>query len=266
MRDHALLLRGLNIHYRVEGHGPDVVLLHGWVSSRRMWAYYSARLAPTHQCWSLDLPGCGDSDKPAPGWYSIPNYTALLHDFLREVGLRRAHVVGHSLGGMIALDFAATHPKAVERLIAINPLVTGKARPRHLAHLNWDHSRPLVDLTLRLSPKVFGRMLGYSFTHRLPAGVHHFRRRTEDFFKGTTDSVLGSGRAAVTYNLAPKLGRILAPTLIILGSRDMLVPNSEGRLAAEHIPGARLALVRAGHVVTDDAPERTLQLFKEFLA
>ncbi len=260
------MVRGINVQYSVEGYGPDVLLIHGWVSSRRMWAYYLALLADAHRCWSLDLPGCGDSDKPAEGWYSIPNYTALVREFMQAVGLPRAHVVGHSMGGMIAFDLAATHPEAVGRLIAINPVVTGHARPRPLARLNWDRGRPLVDLTLRLPPRVFRQLLGESLDDRLPTGVKHFKRRTEDFFKGTPDSVLGSGRAVLTYDVAPRLSRIHAPTLVILGALDTMVPNSEGQLAAGRIHGARLAMLRAGHVLTDDFPAKTLQLVREFIA
>jgi pimeloyl-ACP methyl ester carboxylesterase len=266
MHEHTVTLRGINIHYRVEGQGPEVLLIHGWVSSRRMWAHLSSQLAAAHRCWALDLPGCGDSDKPADAWYSIPNYTDLLREFMHALGLHRAHVVGHSMGGMIAFDLAAAHPEAVERLIAINPVVTGRGRLRRLTQLNWDSSRPLVDLTLRLSPKVMQPVLSHPLGDKLHHGVKHIRRRTEDFLKGTSDSLLGSGRAVLTYDVAPRLARIIAPTLIILGSRDMVVPNSEGRLAAARIPEARLEVMRAGHLLTDDLPAQTAQLVREFLA
>jgi pimeloyl-ACP methyl ester carboxylesterase len=265
MHDHTVTLHGLKVHYRVEGQGPDILLLHGWMSSRRMWAHFSSSLAATHRCWSLDLPGCGDSDKPADDWYSIPNYTAVLREFLHAVGLRRAHVVGHSMGGMIALDLAAAHPEAVERLVVINPVVTGRARPRPLVHLNLNHGRPLIDLTLRLSPKLVQPVLSHPLGERLPMRVKHFRRRTEDFFKGTPDSVLGSGRATLTYDVAPRLAHITAPTLVIVGSRDAVVPSSEGQLVAKRILGSRLAVLRAGHLVTDERPAETLRLVQEFL-
>ena len=266
MREGSIRVCDINLHYAMEGRGPDSLLIHGWVSSGRMWAHLSSRLAASQRCWALDLPGCGDSDKPPHGWYSIPNYTTILREFMRAVGIHRAHVVGHSMGGMIALDLAATYPDVVERLIAINPVVTGRARPRPLAYLNWDLGRPLVDLTLRVPPKVFQMVLGDPLEDRMPRGAKPFQRRTEDFFKGTSDSVLGSGRATLMYDVAPKLSRITAPTLVILGDLDVVVPNSEGRLAAAQIPDARLEVVRAGHLLTDDLPARTAQLVWEFLA
>jgi pimeloyl-ACP methyl ester carboxylesterase len=266
MRDHTTTLHGMTIHYRVEGRGPDILMIHGWGSSRRMWAQLSAPLAATHRCWSLDLPGCGDSDKPEDGWYSIPNYTATLREFMRVHEMRRAHVVGHSMGGLIALDLAAAHPEAVARLVVINPVVTGRARSRPLIHLSRNHSRSLVDLTLRLTPRVVGPVLSHPLGERLPAPVRHFRRRAEDFFKGTPDSVLGTGRATLTYDMAPRLPRITAPTLVIVGSRDAVVPGSEGELAARRIPESRLEVLRAGHLVTDERPTETLRLVREFLA
>jgi pimeloyl-ACP methyl ester carboxylesterase len=265
MHDQTVTLRGLKIHYRVEGHGPNILMIHGWASSRRMWAHLSSPLAATHRCWSLDLPGCGDSDKPADNWYSIPNYTGLLEEFIHTVDLHRAHLVGHSMGGLIALDLAAAHPEAVERLVVINPVVTGQARSRPLTYLNWEHSRPLIDLTLRLSPKLIRPVLSHPLGERLPAQVKYFRRRTEDFFKGTPDSMLGSGRATLTYDVAPRLMGITAPTLVIVGSRDGVVPSSEGRLAARQIPGSQLAVLRAGHLITDERPAETLRLVQEFL-
>jgi pimeloyl-ACP methyl ester carboxylesterase len=263
MHESTINLQGLKIHYRMEGRGPDVILLHGWVSSQRMWAYHSARLAATHRCWSLDLPGCGDSDKPHQDWYSIPNYTAVLKDFAQAVGLRRAQIVGHSMGGMIAFDFAATHPQTVDRLVAINPVVTGRTRLRVLAPIG--SSRPLVDLTLKLSPTVVKPISRPPLRRRLPEKVKSIQRRLEDFAKGTPDSIVGSGRAVVNYDVRPHLPRISAPTLVIVGEWDLVVPNSEGQLAVQQIPDSHLTVMRAGHVLTDDRPTETVQLVREFL-
>jgi 3-oxoadipate enol-lactonase len=93
----------------------------------------------------------------------------------------------------------------------------------------------------------------------------YIRRRTEDFAKGTPDSLLGSGRAVVDYDVSPLLDRITAPTLVIVGDRDVNVPVSEGRLAAARIRGARLQAMSAGHLPTDDRPAEMLDLLEAFL-
>ncbi|MGH2523476.1 MAG: alpha/beta fold hydrolase [Anaerolineales bacterium] len=260
--EQTLLLDSIRIHYTVEGRGPDVLLIHGWAASRRMWMHLSRQLASAYRCWSIDLPGFGDSDKPLDQWYSIPNYTSVLRDFVLSHRLSRAHLVGHSMGGLIALDFAVTHPELIERLIAINPVVTGRAHLRQL--LAPRLGRQLLGWTLRLSPRVVQPVLRHPLSDRLHHGLKHIRRRTEDFARGTLDSIWGSGRAVIEHDLSPHLERVTAPTLVILGNQDLVVPNSEGQLAAERIPHARLSVLRAGHLVTDDCPAETVGLIREF--
>ena len=101
------LVNGCNIHYQVEGAGPDLVFLHGWASSSKMWAGLLPQLAADYRCWSLDLPGFGDSHKPAPNWYSIPNYSTIILAFARQFELGSLRVVGHSMAGRMAAGAGA---------------------------------------------------------------------------------------------------------------------------------------------------------------
>jgi pimeloyl-ACP methyl ester carboxylesterase len=256
-------INDFTLHYLVEGHGPDVLMVHGWGSSRRMWAHLSSELSSARRCWSVDLPGFGDSDKPTNGWHSIPNYTATLHHFMEAMGLQRAHVIGHSMGGLIALDFAATHPERVTRLVAINPVVTGRATWGRMA--DWGRSAAVLDRTQRLSRRLIHPVLAHPLGDSLHHGVKYLRRRFEDFSRTTAETLMSSGRAIVTYDVLPKLPRITAPTLIVLGSLDANVPNSEGHLAAVEIPNARLVVFTAGHSLTDDRPAEAVRLLREFL-
>lgn len=262
--DHrTTLVNGLNIHYCAEGAGPDVIFLHGWASSSKMWAGLLAQLAAGYRCWSLDLPGFGDSDKPAPGWYSIPNYTLMVLEFARLHELGPLRLVGHSMGGLIALDLGARHPERVERLVAINPVITGRTLLRSLARPGY--SRHFLRWALRLSPVVMHPLLATPFGQRT-TGLHPIRRRTEEFFKSTAESLVSSGRAIVGYDLTPLLHRIQAPTLVIVGDRDANVSWREGRDAADRIASAKLHVLRAGHLVTDDRPAEVLQLLQRHLA
>jgi pimeloyl-ACP methyl ester carboxylesterase len=262
--DHkTLTVNGLRLHYTVTGAGPDIVFVHGWASSRRMWAGFLPQLGRHFRCWTLDLPGFGDSEKPAPGWYSIPNFTHTVLAFMHQRGFETTRLVGHSMGGMIVLNLAARHPVAVERLVAINPVVTGRANLRPLARP--EYSQRVLDWVLRLSPGVTQPLLSHPLGHRL-GGLSYIRRRTEDFAKGTAESLLQSGRAVVSYDVAPLLDRIAASTLVIVGDRDVNVPASEGRLAAARIPGATLRVVHAGHLPTDDRPAEILRTLQGFLA
>jgi pimeloyl-ACP methyl ester carboxylesterase len=262
--DHgALTVGGLRLHYTVAGSGPDVVFIHGWASSRRMWTGFLPQLARQFRCWTLDLPGFGDSEKPAAGWYSIPNFTSAVQGFMGRHGLQARGLVGHSMGGMIALNLAAQHPQAIERLIAINPVVTGHAYLRPLARPN--HTQRVLSWVLRVSPGVMQPILSHPLGHRV-GGLSYIRRRTEDFAKGTAESLLSSGRAVVAYDVSQLLDRIVAPTLIIVGDKDVNVPTSEGRLAAARIAGARLHKMPTGHLPTDDRPAEMLRVLQEFIA
>jgi pimeloyl-ACP methyl ester carboxylesterase len=256
-------VNGLNIHYCVAGAGPDVIFLHGWASSSKMWAGLLPQLAAEYRCWSLDLPGFGDSDKPAASWYSIPNYTLIVNEFARLHELGPLRLVGHSMGGLIALDLGARHPERVARLVAINPVITGRPRLRPLARPSY--SRHVLHWTLRLWPAVMQPILAHPLGLRV-TGLQPIRRRTEEFFKSTADSLVSSGRAVVGYDLTPLLHRIAAPTLVIVGDRDANVSSREGRFAAGRIPSARLHVMHAGHLVTDDRPADVLQLLKRHLA
>jgi len=256
------LVNGCNIHYWMEGAGPDVIFLHGWASSSKMWAGLLPQLAADYRCWSLDLPGFGDSDKPPTSWYSIPNYTAMVLEFARLHALGPLRLVGHSMGGLIALDLGARHPEQVERLVAINPVITGRPRLRPLARPSY--SRHVLQWAMRVSPPVMQPLLAHPLGYRV-TGLHPLRRRTEEFFKSTADSLFSSGRAIIAYDLTPLLPRILAPTLIIVGDRDANVSSREGRFAAGRIPSARLQVMRAGHLLTDDKPAEVLQLLKRHL-
>ena len=263
MEPKTLPVDGLLVHYQVVGQGPDVVFVHGWGASRRMWWQMTDALAEHYRCWSLDLPGCGNSDKPVDHWYSIPNFTALLRGFMVGHGLRRVRLVGHSMGGMISLNLAARHPELIERLVAINPVVTGNTHLKRLAHPGT--RRKVLQWLLQVSPRVLEPLLTTGSALRVN-GVHHIRRRTEDFFKVPPSALLSSGKAILAYDLTPQLPRIDAPTLVIVGDRDLNVPATEGRLAVRQIRGARLHVMRAGHMATDDRPAEVVHQLRGFFA
>ena len=113
-----LELEGVWIRYDVIGAGPAVVLVHGWLSSSRIWEQLAGRLAQRFTVYTLDLSGFGESDKPLSG-YGIRNGSRLLYAFCAHFGLTRANVIGHDLGGAMAVKLAADHPDVVGRLVVI---------------------------------------------------------------------------------------------------------------------------------------------------
>jgi pimeloyl-ACP methyl ester carboxylesterase len=114
-----LELEGAWIRYAVAGGGPPVVLVHGWLSSSRIWERLAGRLAQRFTVYSVDLPGFGESDKPLSG-YGVRNGSRLLYAFCANFGLTRASVIGHDLGGAMAMKLAADHPDVVGRLVLVS--------------------------------------------------------------------------------------------------------------------------------------------------
>ena len=113
-----LELEGNWIRYNVIGGGPPVLLVHGWLSSSRIWDQLASRLAQRFTVYTLDLAGFGESDKPLSG-YGVRNGSRLLYAFCAHFGLTRTGVIGHDLGGAMAAKLAADHPDVVGRLVLV---------------------------------------------------------------------------------------------------------------------------------------------------
>src|SRR5215207_3777483 len=113
-----LELEGVWIRYDIIGAGPAVVLVHGWLSSSRIWEQLAGRLAQRFTVYTLDLAGFGESDKPLSG-YGVRNGSRLLYAFCAHFGLTRTSVIGHDLGGAMAVKLAADHPDVVGRLVLV---------------------------------------------------------------------------------------------------------------------------------------------------
>ena len=111
-------LEGTWIRYNVIGGGPPVLLVHGWLSSSRIWEQLAPRLAQRFTVYTLDLAGFGESDKPLSG-YGVRNGSRLLYAFCAHFGLTRTGVIGHDLGGDMAVKLAADHPDVVGRLVLV---------------------------------------------------------------------------------------------------------------------------------------------------
>ena len=115
---------GLTLHYVGEGRGPAVVLVHGLGGFAESWRHNIAAIARRATVFALDLPGFGASAKP-PTHYRLPYFAGALHGFLDALGIRRASLVGHSLGAAVSVAYALTHPSRVERLALVGGVVPG---------------------------------------------------------------------------------------------------------------------------------------------
>jgi pimeloyl-ACP methyl ester carboxylesterase len=117
---------GVTLHYLTVGHGPAIVLLHGYAETSRMWKPLMRKLASTFTIIAPDLPGIGDSDVPRDG-LDMTHAAVRVHDLVKQLGIAKARVVGHDIGLMVAYAYAAQFPAETERLVLMDAFLPGVA-------------------------------------------------------------------------------------------------------------------------------------------
>jgi pimeloyl-ACP methyl ester carboxylesterase len=231
---------GTDIYYEVSGSGPPLVLAHGLCGSGRWWSANAPFLARRFQVYSLDLVGFGRSRGGPP--FRLGDAASTLAEWMRQCLPAPAHLVGHSMGGHIAAELAADYPELVARLVLVDA-----AAGRFDVTLAPGALAGLPTLLRTLSP-AFIRMLLSDASCAGPA------------------TIARALSALLATDLESKLGQITAPTLVIWGSDDMLVPLAVGRRIAAAIPGAQLAVLpRTGHNPMIERPETFNRLVHNFL-
>jgi pimeloyl-ACP methyl ester carboxylesterase len=276
LRRRELRLHGHPVAYYAAGSGPVVLLIHGITSSADAWQRVIPALAERHTVVAPDLLGHGGSAKPR-GDYSLGAYASGVRDLMAALGHQRATVVGHSMGGGIAMQLAYQFPERVERLALVSrgglgrevgwvlraatlpgaewvlPVITRRG-PRDALGLA---SGVLGRLGLRTAADVRGTALGL-------ASLSDPRARRA--FLHTARSILDSTgqRVSATDRLYLAEGM---PTLIVWGERDPMIPAAHGIAAHALIPNSRLELFPdAGHYPFDEDPERFAAMLSDFVA
>ena len=271
-----LSLHGHRISYRTGGRGPALLLLHGITNSSETWEGVAPWLVKRFRLIAPDLLGHGESATPR-GDYSLGAHASGARDVLTALGIERATVVGHSLGGGIAMQFAYQFPERCERLVLVSS--GGLGRDVHLllraASLpGADYVLPALTSAgllgvgrgvggvlrrLRLSPGEDVEVLARGFASLDNSG-------SRQAFLHTIRSVIEPGGQRVSAQNRLSLAALL-PTLIVWGERDSIIPVKHGAAAHEAMPGSRFEVFPgAGHMPHDANPERFAALLTEFCA
>lgn len=232
------------IHAIELGEGKEsLVLIHGLSGSSRWWQRNIHAFAKQYRVLAPDVIGFGRTRCPGelPG---IAETAALLADWMAEMGAGRAHLVGHSMGGHICAHLAARYPERVHRLV----LADAAGIPRPL------HPGTLVRLALDVAPP--GRWGDPLF---LPVIAR-------DVLTAGPGTILRAVNHILRDDVRPLLPHIRAPTLVVWGERDALIPLSDAREFRRHIPDARLAVLpAAGHNAMVDRPAAFNRVVLRFL-
>jgi pimeloyl-ACP methyl ester carboxylesterase len=269
-------LHGKRVAFRRAGAGPTLVLIHGITNSSQSWEPAMRLLARDFDVIAPDLPGHGESDRQR-GDHSLGGHACVMRDLLHVLGVERATVVGHSLGGGVAMQFAYQFPDMVERLVLVgsgglgrevSPLIRSAALPFAEQVLPLLTARPLIEAGTVVA-SLIGR-LGFkpgadlAEVSRGVASLGDTERRAA--FVRTVRSVISPLGQRVTATDRLYLAADL-PTLIVWGDRDPIIPVEHGRAAHALLPSSRLEIFEgAGHFPQLDDPFRFAELVTEFVA
>ena len=263
-----LPVAGLRLHVRDTGPkaAPAVILLHGLGSSLHTWEPWAQTLSQRFRVIRIDLPGFGLTGADPTGDYTDTRAIAVLSALMDALSVKRAALVGNSLGGKLAWQFAAEHPDRVTRLVLISP--DGFASP------GFDYDKPpKVPAVARLLPYTLPRWMlrmnlvpAYADPSRLTDGTIT-RYRDLMLAPGVREALLQRTAQVRLERPEPMLRRIRAPTLLIWGEQDKLIPFRNAQDYLKAIPNARLvSFPNLGHVPQEEDPARSLPPVEAFLA
>lgn len=259
---------GVQLHVRDEGpkDAPAIVLLHGFGASLHTWEPWAQALSKDFRVIRYDAPGSGLSAPDPTGNYTDARSLQLLGDLMTQLGVDRAALVGNSMGGRIAWLFAAAQAQRVSKLVLISP--DGFASP------GFEYGKaPEVPAVLQLMRVVLPRAVlrmnlkpayvdPQTLTDPLLDQYHDLLRAP-----GAREAMLQRMRQMVLTDPVPRLKTIKAPTLLLWGEEDAMIPLSNAQNYLQAIPGSRLVtLPRVGHLPQEEAPDRALEPVRAFLA
>lgn len=248
------------VHYEVYGRGRPVILLHGWLGSWGLWQETMAYLGRSYRTYALDFWGFGESGKKRDS-YDVQDFVSLVDQFMEQLGIERAPLVGHSMGGTVSLSVAIQYPERVRKVVVIGS--------------------PIVGSSLSFLLKLFGqRGIAYLVHHNLWALRLGFRilsplytrdprwpdMMDRDLSQTTLESFLLSIASLRRTDLRPRLGEITVPVMGIYGEKDVVVNPNQWKPLQAALPGCRIERPKfAGHFVMLDDPTEFMNLLSDFL-
>ncbi len=259
---------GIRLHVRDSGRrdAPAVLMLHGFGSSLHTWEPWAQALATDHRVIRFDLPGSGLTGADPRNDYTDERATRMIAALLDTLGVQRASVIGNSIGGRIAWRFAAQYPDRVHKLVLIAP--DGFASP------GFAYGKaPAIPTLFRLLPWVLPKAM---LRMNLAPAYGDASQLRDDVLGRYYDLMLAPGvRAAVIARTeqtvlappAPWLAKIEAPTLLVWGEKDAMIPIANAQDYLRLIPASKLVIFPAlGHVPFEEAPAASLPPVRAFLA
>lgn len=263
-------VNGMQVHYRDEGTGFPIVLMHGTAASLHTYDAWTKQLSKDYRVIRLDLPAFGLTGPNKNAEYSIESYTKFLSQFLEKIKVAKFYLAGNSLGGNIAWNYAAEYPEKVRKLILIDAsgLPTFTPQP---SIFKMAKTPILNSLFLYITPRfiirknieqVYADKL--KVTDALVTRYHKMSLRTGNR-KAFIDRAKTDFNVAEKVNLV-KLKSVKTTTLLIWGAKDTWIPLGNGKRMDSMLPNSKLVILEnSGHVPMEENPKESLEFLKSFL-
>jgi pimeloyl-ACP methyl ester carboxylesterase len=248
------------VHYEAYGRGRPVILLHGWLGSWGIWQESLAYLGIYYRTYALDFWGFGESGKKRDS-YAIGDFVDLVDQFMEQLGILRAPLVGHSMGGTVSLSVAIQFPGRVSKVVVIGSPVVGSSLALLLKLAGYHPIAYMVHNMLWLLK--LGIRITAPFITRDKRWPDMIGR---DLSSTTLESFLFSIASLRRTDLRSQVGKISVPAMGVYGHRDVIVSPREWKTFLEGIPHARIERFRqAGHFPMLDQPTNFMHTLKDFL-
>ncbi len=276
MTPQTVVLHRHELSYIDSGSGPVVLFIHGILGSQQQWGHLVDAMDDDHRVIAPDLFGHGESAKPL-GDYSLSAHAAAMRDLLDHLGVDRVTLVGHSLGGGIAMQFFYLFPERVERLVLVssgglgrevNLILRSATLPGAAQVLSVVASAPVLSQVEALGRRA--SRLGWRPGADVNAIWQGFSslgdRESRIAFLATTRAVIDIGGQSISAH--DHLGDALPiPAMIVWGTKDRMIPVAHARSVERELPDCRVELFEgAGHFPHLDDPERFARVLREFIA
>jgi pimeloyl-ACP methyl ester carboxylesterase len=256
---------GNRVHYRVEGEGPVVVLIHGTASSLHTWGQWVDQLKTQYRIIRMDLPGFGLTGPDRADRYEVSDDVRFLSGFLEALGVEKVHLVGSSLGGRLAWQYSLVNPEQVRSLTLINALGYPQEKwPPAIEMAQW----PVVDTLMEnVSPR-FMYEIGLKevyFDKALVNDVLVDRYYELSRYPGNQKAFPKRVKARLDQDHSD-IANIFVPTLILWGEEDLYFPVASAHQFKQDIKGSSLRIYPSvGHLPMEEVPIKSARDFQEFV-
>lgn len=249
------------VHYEAYGRGRPVILLHGWLGSWALWRDTIELLGKQFRTYALDFFGFGDSMHHEAD-FSVANFVELVYQFMERLGIVKAPLIGHSMGGTVSLGVASRYPEKVVKVAVVGSPIAGNSLNPFLKLSGY---KGIADLVYNVPFILNGFLFGLTHLGTRHGNTVH-RMVKEDASKVTVDSFFQSIGTLRQTDLREQLSALQMPILGVYGRRDIIVSPRQSKVLLQCAPTSREAwFAHSGHFPMIDEPEHFHETITDFL-